>query len=87
MYLGQDGGRPGEGWLGGFAPAAPAVDPRPIFTFEIEVRNRLNVKPDFARGLCNRAERAEKSWLSGDLGTGPESLLPLYPGSWDIPQV
>lgn len=53
-------GSPGEGWLGALVAAA-AVDPGPIFTFEIEVRKKLNLKPDFARGLCNRTEWAEKA--------------------------
>lgn len=42
-------GSPGEGWPEGFVPAA-AVDYRAVLTLEIKIRNKLNLKPDFARG-------------------------------------
>ena len=80
-------GSPGESWLGGLVPAAAAVDPEPSFTFAVEVQNKLNLKPDFTGGLRNRTVGRGDSWPSGDLGTSGESLFPLYPGSWDLPQV
>lgn len=56
--MGETWGRPE-----GFVPAA-AMDHRAVFTLEIKIRNKLNLKPDFAGGLCDLTEWADRAAVS-----------------------
>lgn len=58
---------PVKGWLGKLIPAAAAVDPTPIPTFEIKFRNKI-LKPDFVILASPGRVGRESSCFPGDLG-------------------